>query len=101
MPKGWLFRHRSDPTFVYRDGSGVVAGVWENGPDVVVRSGTTENAPVVGRVIPRWNHEELALPSPSAWTWDPNSDRAIFRRESSETPRVCGSSTACIRATHV
>jgi len=39
-----------------------VAGVWESGPDAaVVRSGTSEKAPVIGRIVPSWNDGELRL----------------------------------------
>jgi hypothetical protein len=56
------FRHAGDPTYVYRDGEGVVAGVWDTGPDAaVVRKGTTEDAPVVGRIVPTWKDNALEL----------------------------------------
>ena len=58
---GW-FRRPGEPGLVYREGSATVAGVWESGPDVaVVRSGTSENAPVIGRIVPSWNDGELRL----------------------------------------
>ena len=61
VTNGW-FRHPSEPGFVYREGSATVAGVWESGPDVaVVRSGTNEKAPVIGRIVPSWNDGELRL----------------------------------------
>jgi hypothetical protein len=61
MTKGW-FRRPGDPTFVYREGDVVVAGVWGSRPGVaVVRSGTTENAPVIGRIAADWNDDELRL----------------------------------------
>jgi len=61
VTNGW-FRRPGEPGLVYREGSATVAGVWESGPDVaVVRSGTSENAPVIGRIVPSWNDGELRL----------------------------------------
>ena len=61
VTNGW-FRHPGEPGLVYREGSATVAGVWESGPDVaVVRSGTSEKAPVIGRIIPSWNDGKLRL----------------------------------------
>jgi hypothetical protein len=61
VPNGW-FRRRGDPTFVYREGGVAVAGVWDGDAGAaVVRSGTTENAPVIGRIVPAWNDDELRL----------------------------------------
>src|SRR3989442_3066952 len=61
VTNGW-FRHPGEPGFVYREGSVTVAGVWESGPDAaVVRSGTNEKTPVVGRIVPSWNDGELRL----------------------------------------
>jgi hypothetical protein len=58
---GW-FRRPGEPTLVYREGGVTVAGVWESGPDAaVVRGGTSEKAPVVGRIVPSWNDGELRL----------------------------------------
>ena len=46
VPSGW-FRRPGAPTYVYREGGVVVAGVWDTGPDgAVVRSGTTADAPI-------------------------------------------------------
>src|SRR5262245_15369174 len=52
--------HPGDPTFVYRTGADAVAGVWSM-PDntIVVRSGTSWSAPVIGRVVPRWIDDTL------------------------------------------
>ena len=56
------FWHPGEPALVYREGGVAVAGVWETGPDAaVVRSGTTEKAPVLGRIVPSWNDDELRL----------------------------------------
>jgi len=56
------FWHHGEPALVYREGGVAVAGVWETGPDAaVVRSGTTEKAPVLGRIVPSWNDDELRL----------------------------------------
>jgi hypothetical protein len=56
------FRRPGTPTFVYREGNATLASVWETGPDAaVVRSGTSEKAPVVGRIVPSWNDGEFAL----------------------------------------
>ena len=60
-PNRTLFRRPSDPTFVYREGGAVTAAVWETGSSAVVRSGTTESAPIVGRIVPSWNDNELML----------------------------------------
>src|SRR5438445_10672084 len=61
VTNGW-FRHPGEPGLVYREGSATVAGVWGSGPDVaVVRSGTSEKAPVIGRIIPSWNDGKLRL----------------------------------------
>src|SRR5436305_2082942 len=61
MPNGFL-RRPGDPTFVYREGGVAIAGVWESGPDAaVVRSGTTEKAPIIGRIVPAWNNDQLRL----------------------------------------
>src|SRR5207244_179497 len=61
VTNGW-FRRPGEPGLVYREGSATVAGVWKSGPDVaVVRSGTSENAPVIGRIVPSWNDGELRL----------------------------------------
>jgi len=61
VTNGW-FRHPGAPGLVYRQGSVTVAGVWESGPDAaVVRSGTSEKAPVIGRIVPSWNDGELKL----------------------------------------
>jgi len=46
VSNGW-FRRPGAPTYVYREGGVVVAGVWDTGPDgAVVRSGTTADAPI-------------------------------------------------------
>jgi len=61
VPNGFL-RRPGDPTFVYREGGVAIAGVWESGPDAaVVRSGTTEKAPIIGRIVPAWNNDQLRL----------------------------------------
>jgi len=61
VPYGTLFRRPSDPSFVYHEGGAVTAAIWESGSSAVVRSGTTENAPVVGRIVPSWKDNELML----------------------------------------
>src|SRR5207249_1432987 len=61
LTNGW-FRRPGEPGLVYREGSVTVAGVWKSGPDAaVVRSGTSERAPVIGRIVPSWNDGELRL----------------------------------------
>jgi len=71
VTNGW-FRRPGEPALVYREGGVTVAGVWETGPDVaVVRSGTTEKAPVIGRIVPSWNDGELRL------TIEPASGAAV------------------------
>ena len=58
---GW-FRRPGEPALVYREGGATVAAIWDSGPGAaVVRSGTTEKAPVVGRIVPSWNDGELRL----------------------------------------
>lgn len=58
MPTGWL-RRPGEPTFVYKAAGVTVAGVWSKGEDVqVVRSGTSENAPEIGRIVPSWDDDE-------------------------------------------
>jgi hypothetical protein len=61
VPKPTLFRRPSDPSFVYREGGAVTAAVWESGSSAIVRSGTTESAPTVGRIVPSWHDNELML----------------------------------------
>src|SRR5437016_5210099 len=61
VTNGW-FRRPGEPTLVYREGRETVAGVWETGPDAAtVRSGTSEKAPVIGRIVPSWNDGQFAL----------------------------------------
>jgi len=61
VPTG-LFRRAGEPMFVYKSGGRTVAGVWSNGPDsAVVRSGTSESAPVIGRVVPSWDGDALRI----------------------------------------
>jgi hypothetical protein len=61
VTNGW-FRRSGAPAHVYREGGVTVAGVWETGPDAaVVRSGTSEKAPVIGRIVPSWDDNELRL----------------------------------------
>jgi hypothetical protein len=58
---GW-FRRPGEPTLVYREGGVTVAGVWESGPEAaVVRSGTSETAPLIGRTVPSWKDGKLWL----------------------------------------
>jgi len=61
VPYGTLFRRPSDPSFVYNEGGGVTAAIWESGSSAIVRSGTTESAPAVGRIVPSWKDNELML----------------------------------------
>ena len=80
VTNGW-FRRSGAPAHVYREGGVTVAGVWETGSDAaVVRSGTSEKAPVIGRIVPSWNDGELRL------TIEPASGAAVrttaFERES-------------------
>jgi len=61
VANGW-FRRPGEPALVYREAGVAVAGVWEKGPGAaVVRSGTTEKAPVLGRIVPSWKDDELSL----------------------------------------
>jgi hypothetical protein len=58
---GW-FRRPGEPTFVYREGGKTVAGVWEGSPEsAVVRSGTSESASLIGRIVPSWKDNQLSL----------------------------------------
>ena len=58
---GW-FRRPGEPTFVYREGGKTVAGVWVGSSDAaVVRGGTSESAPVIGRIVPAWKDGKLSL----------------------------------------
>ena len=58
---GW-FRRSGEPAFVYREGGATVAGVWESGSDAaVIRSGTSESAPLIGRIVPSWKDGKLWL----------------------------------------
>ena len=58
---GW-FRRSGAPDLVYREGGVPIAGIWESAPAAaVVRSGTTEKAPIIGRIVPSWNDGELSL----------------------------------------
>lgn len=61
VANGWL-RRPGEPALVYREGATMVAGVWETGPEgAVVRSGTTDKAPVLGRIVPSWKDDRLRL----------------------------------------
>ena len=58
---GW-FRRPGEPMFVYREGGKTVAGVWVGSSDAaMVRSGTTESSPLVGRIVPAWKNGQLWL----------------------------------------
>ena len=58
---GW-FRRAGEATFVYREGGKTVAGVWVGSSDAaVVRSGTSESAPLIGRIVPSWKDGKLQL----------------------------------------
>jgi len=58
---GW-FRRPGEPMFVYREGGKTVAGVWVGSSDAaVVRSGTSESAPLIGRIVPAWKDGKLSL----------------------------------------
>ena len=61
VANGWL-RRPGEPALVYRDSGVAVASVWEAGRGgAVVRSGPTEKAPVLGRIVPAWNDDQLRL----------------------------------------
>jgi hypothetical protein len=61
VANGW-FRRPGEPALVYREGGAVVAGVWLTGPEgAVVRGGTTEKAPAIGRIVPSWSDDALRL----------------------------------------
>jgi hypothetical protein len=65
-------RPTGDPTFVYEAGGVPVAGVWRDGAHTeVVRSGTSEDAPVIGRIVSSWEDHALRL------TIEPVSGAAI------------------------
>jgi hypothetical protein len=58
---GW-FRRPGEPMFVYKEGGKTVAGVWMGSSDAaVVRSGTSESAPLIGRIVPSWKDGKLSL----------------------------------------
>jgi len=58
---GW-FRRPGEPMFVYREGGKTVAGVWVGSSDAaMVRSGTTESSPLIGRIVPAWKDGQLWL----------------------------------------
>jgi len=58
---GW-FRRPGEPTFVYREGGVTVGGVWEGSPEAaVVRSGTSDKEPLIGRIVPSWKDGKLSL----------------------------------------
>src|SRR5882724_10868052 len=80
VPNGW-FRRRGEPALVYREAGVAVAGVWETGPGAaVVRGGTTEKAPVLGRIVPAWKDGQLRVtiePAGSA-----SVQTTVFERES-------------------
>ena len=80
VANGW-FRRPGEPALVYREAGVAVAGVWETGAGAaVVRSGTTEKAPVLGRIVPAWKDGELRV------TIEPAGSAAVqttvFERES-------------------
>ena len=84
---GW-FRRSEQPALLYREGGVTVAGVWQSGPDdVVVRSGTTEKAPVVGHIVPSWKDGELTL------TIEPAGGAAV---QTTVFERVSGGGTAAL-----
>jgi len=87
VANGW-FRRPDEPALVYREGGVAVAGVWESGPAVaVVRSGTSEKAPVIGRIVPSWNDGELRL------TIEPAGGAAV---QTTVFERVSGGGTATL-----
>ena len=90
VPNGKLFRRPSDPSFVYREGGAVTAAVWESGSSAIVRSGTTESAPTVGRIVPSWHDDELMSIEP---TGRPAVRTTVFKRTS------CAGSSALDRDT--
>ncbi|HLK10720.1 MAG TPA: hypothetical protein VKW76_05030 [Candidatus Binatia bacterium] len=58
---GWL-RLPGEPTFVLHDPAGEQAGLWVVEPGrVVVRRGRSEDAPVIGRVVPSWEDDAIRL----------------------------------------
>jgi len=84
---GW-FRRPGAPDLVYREGGVPIAGIWESAPDAaVVRSGTTEKAPVVGHIVPSWNNGELRL------TLEPAGGAAV---QTTVFERVSGGGTATL-----
>jgi hypothetical protein len=61
VPPGWLHLP-GEPTFVLRDRTGERAALWVAEPGrVVVRRGRTEDAPLLGRVVPSWEDGAIRL----------------------------------------
>jgi hypothetical protein len=61
VPPGWLHLP-GEPTFVLRDRTGERAAFWVAEPGrVLVRGGRTEDAPLLGRVVPSWEDGAIRL----------------------------------------
>jgi hypothetical protein len=80
VTNGW-FQRPGEPSLIYREGGVSVAGVWASGPDAaVVRSGTADTAPIIGRIVPTWNDDKLRI------TIEPTGSAAVqttvFKRTS-------------------
>jgi hypothetical protein len=61
VPPGWLHLP-GEPTFVLRNHTGERAALWVTEPGrVVVRRGRTEDAPLLGRVVPSWEDGAIRL----------------------------------------
>jgi hypothetical protein len=81
VPRG-LFRRPGDPMFVYKSDGRTIAGVWSYGPDAaIVRSGTSESAPVIGRIVPSWDGDALRISIEPAS--GPTITTDVFGREGS------------------
>ncbi|HEV7731833.1 MAG TPA: hypothetical protein VGR62_06710 [Candidatus Binatia bacterium] len=56
------FQRPGEPALVYRVGGETVAGVWRTGSDAVaVRRGSTEDGPLLGRIVTSWTDDEIIL----------------------------------------
>src|SRR5262249_23803008 len=93
--------------FVCREGGKTVAGVWVGSSDAaVVRSGTSERAPLIGRIVPAWRDDKLWLtiePAGGAAVQTPAFERAsgggALDRHTSAREALEGSYRATLQAT--
>ncbi len=90
VANGW-FRRPGEPALVYREAGVAVAGVWETGPGAaVVRSWTTEKAPVRGRIVPAWKDGALRV------TIEPAGSAAV--QTTARWTSSTGTSSTCARS---